>query len=384
MNELLLVGKQVLQRLNDSGYDAYFVGGCVRDYLLDRPIKDIDITTSALPDMVEKLFAKTVATGKKYGTITVFKSGMKFEVTTFRDDIEYNEKRHPIVRFSKSLKEDLKRRDFTINAIAMDKNLKIYDHYNGLEDLKNGVIRCVGKPEDRFTEDPLRMIRMARFAGRLLNFTVDNEIEEFIKGNTLALLNRLSIERIRNELDEILTYDYRNKKRSIEYLSIIMKGYNYFFDSVLLLNDIKYKASFFEHLLYVYNEVNITDNFFKLPNDLYNGIVHGKELVNKKLDKFDLFSYDKSYIKLVHRLQVEVYNYQEVDLDDEYRRLRIKSLRDLDITSEIIIDIIGKERVKEISGIQKQLVRAILENKIKNSRKELIYFVKKISVRHNL
>ena len=159
---------QVLARLQEAGYEAYVVGGCVRDSLLRRDPQDWDITTSAAPEQVKALFRRTVDTGIQHGTVTVMMDREAFEVTTYRIDGEYEDGRHPReVTFTSNLEEDLKRRDFTINAMAYSDREGLVDLFGGVEDLKNGVIRCVGDPLDRFGEDALRILRAIRFSAQL-------------------------------------------------------------------------------------------------------------------------------------------------------------------------------------------------------------------------
>lgn len=188
----------VLQRLEDAGFEAYFVGGSVRDLLLDRHVHDIDITTSAYPEEVKKLFDKSIDTGIKHGTVTVLYGGESYEITTFRTESGYQDFRRPDhVTFVQNLDEDLKRRDFTINALAMDIRGQIIDLFNGVEDLKKRVIRAVGNPETRFHEDALRMMRAVRFMSQL-QFTLEEKTEQAIKDNH-ELLKKISVERIREE-----------------------------------------------------------------------------------------------------------------------------------------------------------------------------------------
>ena len=160
--------EEILQKLNDKNFDAYIVGGCVRDCLLKRVPQDWDITTSAEPYQVKKIFNKTYDTGLQHGTITVCWKGEHYVVTTYRIDKGYDDCRHPNeVIFTKNLKEDLQRRDFTINAMAYHPNEGIKDYFLGQEDLNQKIIRGVGNPEERFQEDALRMLRALRFSVQL-------------------------------------------------------------------------------------------------------------------------------------------------------------------------------------------------------------------------
>ena len=196
----------IIGLLREKGHEAYVVGGCVRDCLLDEEPKDWDITTSALPEEVKEIFFKTIDTGIKHGTVTVMLHGTGYEVTTYRVDGEYHDGRHPdSVSFTRCLDEDLKRRDFTINAFAYSDETGVKDLFGGLDDLRNKIIRCVGNPLERFGEDALRILRAVRFAAKL-DFTI--EPETYRAAEILAKNLRLvSSERIKAEIDKILTSD---------------------------------------------------------------------------------------------------------------------------------------------------------------------------------
>ncbi len=202
----------IIDTLWAHGYEAYAVGGCVRDTVLSRTPGDWDITTSAKPDQVKELFRHTIDTGIQHGTVTVMLEHEGFEVTTYRIDGEYEDARHPKeVQFTGNLLEDLKRRDFTVNAMAYNDRDGLVDAFDGLSDLKRGIIRCVGNPRERFSEDALRMLRAVRFAAQL-NFA----IEEGTKAAILTLapnIARVSAERIQAELLKLLVSDHPEKLR---------------------------------------------------------------------------------------------------------------------------------------------------------------------------
>lgn len=196
----------ILQRFGDQGIQAYLVGGCVRDSLLGKVPKDWDICTEALPEQVIALFEqdKVILTGLKHGTVTVLIGGMPVEITTYRIDGEYEDNRHPKeVYFTNSLREDLSRRDFTINALAYHPDEGVIDYFNGMDDLKNGVIRCVGDAASRYQEDGLRIMRAVRFAC-VLNFQFEAQTKEAIRQYSYLLRN-IARERIQVEFDKILT-----------------------------------------------------------------------------------------------------------------------------------------------------------------------------------
>lgn len=197
--------KNIITRLEQNGFEAYAVGGCVRDSLLGLKPNDWDVTTSAPPEKAEQCFDgfKIIETGLKHGTITLIVDSMPVEITTYRVDGEYSDNRHPNeVRFTKSLKEDLMRRDFTINAMAYGNSSGIIDYFGGMDDLDRKVIRCVGSPEKRFGEDGLRILRALRFSS-VLGFSIEDETSKEISANK-GLLDGIARERVREEFTKLL------------------------------------------------------------------------------------------------------------------------------------------------------------------------------------
>lgn len=193
----------VLERINQAGFEVYFVGGCVRDTLLQRPLHDVDLATSAYPQEIKQIFPQTIDTGIEHGTVTVIYQKKAYEITTFRTESGYQDYRRPDkVEFVRSLKEDLKRRDFTINALAMNAQGEIIDLFAGIADLQQRQIRAVGVAADRFHEDALRMLRAVRFQAQL-NFTIEKQTLAGIKTNA-ALLSHIATERIREEFIKLM------------------------------------------------------------------------------------------------------------------------------------------------------------------------------------
>jgi len=194
---------KIIQQLNENGHEAYVVGGCVRDSILGIQPEDWDITTSALPEQVKRIFRKTIDTGLKHGTVTVLIDHIPFEVTTYRIDGMYENNRKPKdVLFTSNVIDDLRRRDFTINAMAYNDKQGLVDAFSGMDDLQRKVIRCVGEPDERFTEDALRMLRAIRFSAKL-EFDIDEETENAIKKNGVFIKN-VSGERIHMEMTKTL------------------------------------------------------------------------------------------------------------------------------------------------------------------------------------
>ena len=205
--------KNIIGVLESHGFEAYAVGGCVRDTLLLRVPGDWDITTSAKPEEVKQLFSHTIDTGIEHGTVTVMMNHIGYEVTTYRIDGEYEDARHPKeVTFTSNLVEDLKRRDFTINAMAYNERCGLVDEFDGIGDLEKGVIRCVGDPMERFSEDALRMLRAVRFAAQL-GFSIEDNTKEAIC-KLAPTIAKVSVERIAVELVKILTSNHPEKLKT--------------------------------------------------------------------------------------------------------------------------------------------------------------------------
>lgn len=193
----------ILETIEAAGYEAYFVGGSVRDTLLNKPIHDVDIATSAYPEEIKKIFKRTVDTGIEHGTVMILDHGTGYETTTFRTESTYTDFRRPDeVTFVRSLSEDLKRRDFTVNALALTKSGEIIDLFGGVDDLNNNVLRAVGKAEERFHEDALRMMRAVRFAAQL-DFKIDEDTRAAISNNAPLLAN-IAVERINVEFTKLM------------------------------------------------------------------------------------------------------------------------------------------------------------------------------------
>ncbi|MFS0837917.1 CCA tRNA nucleotidyltransferase [Paenibacillus sp. 1P03SA] len=196
-------GRRVLERLRSRRHEAYFVGGFVRDYVLGRPVKDVDIATSAKPEEVMEAFPKTVPTGLQHGTVTVLTGAYSFEVTTFRKETEYEGFRRPAeVEYITDLEEDLKRRDFTMNAMAMDADGSLIDPFEGRSDMNRGVLRCVGEASERFGEDALRMLRCIRFAAEYGLEIEDATWQALLR--QAPLLRHIAMERVRAELQRMV------------------------------------------------------------------------------------------------------------------------------------------------------------------------------------
>lgn len=367
----------VLEKFNEAGYEAYFVGGCVRDYLLNDEFSDIDITTNALPDEVKQIFRKSIDTGIQHGTVTILVNGDNFEVTTFRTEDDYIDHRTPEkVEFVSDLKEDLDRRDFTINAMALDSNGKLYDYHCGERDLRNKVIKTVNNPNERFFEDALRMLRAFRFSSKL-GFEIEENTLKAIKNNA-ELIKFVSIERIVNEFRKLLTG--RGNKRSLELLlDSNLNNYIPFLDEISKIID--FSNYTFCQSLYILSKIN--DISFEKLKEL--------KLSNKELKQIKIYEKINEEFSSNVPLEIILYNYDVNDVsfiasysnycdneDIERIKLPIKSFNDIAITSMEIISIIDKPTGPWIKEIIKKLEEDIILFKIDNTKKDILDFLMKI------
>lgn len=218
----------IITTLEQAGFEGYAVGGCVRDTLLQKEPDDWDITTNASPIQVKSLFQRTIDTGIQHGTVTVLMDRETYEVTTYRIDGEYEDSRHPKeVIFTANLLEDLKRRDFTINAMAYNDRSGIVDAFGGIQDLENKIIRCVGNPVERFTEDALRMMRAVRFSGQL-GYEIEEQTGQAVK-QLAPTLSKISAERICTELTKLMVSshpDYLKKAYELGMTKIFLPEFD--------------------------------------------------------------------------------------------------------------------------------------------------------------
>ncbi|MGY3816351.1 CCA tRNA nucleotidyltransferase [Gemella taiwanensis] len=376
-NEKFNSAINVLEKFNEAGYEAYFVGGCVRDYLLNDEFSDIDITTNALPDEVKQIFRKSIDTGIQHGTVTILVNGDSFEVTTFRTEDEYIDHRTPEkVEFVSDLKEDLDRRDFTINAMALDSNGKLYDYHCGERDLRNKVIKTVNNPNERFFEDALRMLRAFRFSSKL-GFEIEENTLKAIKNNA-ELIKFVSIERIVNEFRKLLTG--RGNKRSLELLlDSKLNNYIPFLDEISRIID--FSNYTFCQSLYILSKIN--DISFEKLKEL--------KLSNKEIKQIKIYEKINEDFSSNVPLEIILYNYDVNDVtfiasysnycdkeDIEKIKLPIKSFNDIAITSMEIISIIDKPAGPWIKEIIKKLEEDIILYKIDNTKKDILDFLMKI------
>jgi tRNA nucleotidyltransferase (CCA-adding enzyme) len=376
----------IIQLLEQHGHEAYFVGGAVRDFLLGRTIGDIDIATSALPEEIMSIFPKTIDVGAKHGTVIVLLDGDQYEVTTFRSEEGYSDFRRPSsVRFIKSLEEDLKRRDFTMNAIAMTKDGKIIDPFGGQEAVQQQMIETVGIPEERFNEDALRMMRAIRFASQL-NFHVHEETKRAIN-EYKHLLKHISIERITAEFEKMFMgencakafrllvetnlYQYlpglSNEKEAIQKCS------------ALNWSELKDRSDYWTLFVYHLSDKHEVGRFlraWKLPNIVIRNVKHRLEFLHKVFEKGWskqlLFECGKNHALSVERmksliLQEDVHTNIKV-LKAKFNDLPLQSPDELVVDGHDLLQWVNKKPGPWIKTTLEQIQQAVLENVIPNDK----------------
>ncbi|MGI2268331.1 CCA tRNA nucleotidyltransferase [Staphylococcus cohnii] len=386
--------KPILKTLQTNQHQAYFVGGSVRDYLMHKTIHDIDITTSATPDEVETIFEKTIPIGREHGTINVVYNGEHYEVTTFRAEGDYDDHRRPNeVFFVRELYEDVKRRDFTMNAIAMDADFHIHDYFNGQQDIKNRIIRTVGNAQERFNEDALRIIRGLRFQSQL-GFLLENETFYGMQSH-INDIEHLSIERIVVELKKLTSGKYvANSFENLQRLN----AFNYipFFKHYNLNNFILDEAIPFTLLVALLKvqqpSINGNLNDLKISNNDKKYISKLEKLLNqlpniKSKSDFKILIYDygeqdiqsilnymdlhiKNHLPSFSPLIINTQSVKEVS-----KQLPIQSRKDIDINGKDILEVVNKQSGPWLKTILRDIEIAIIDGDVQNIKSELIRWV---------
>lgn len=361
--------KYIINKLYETGEEAFAVGGSVRDALMGKTPKDWDICTSAEPHIVKKVFEHTADTGIKHGTVTVVLPGGTYEVTTYRIDGEYTDNRHPEkVRFVRSLEEDLKRRDFTINAMVYNDFEGLKDFHGGTEDLKNKLLRCVGEPDKRFNEDALRIMRAVRFSAVLM-FDIEPETAKSIRKNK-KLLEDIAVERLSAELFKLLEsggYD----KTVTEYADVL----NVFLYDCNIEKTIGKPSNFRIFALFdnpngksamkrlKFSNKTIADVLSVTQNTPPETLPEARRLYGK------IGGMNLKNLLLYHGRSTET-----VDITEKENLCC--AVKDLDIDGKQVIEITGKNG-RETGQILNMLLDAVIDNKIKNEYAELKAYILK-------
>ena len=352
---------KLLTKITNKGYEAYLVGGFVRDYLLGIKSSDIDVTTSATPKELMEIFNDSCLPTNEYGSVTITFNKIRFEITTFRREISYNDYRRPVeIEYIDDLKEDIMRRDFTINTICMDKNKKIIDYLNARQDLANHLIKPVGDANYKFSQDVLRILRAIRFATKL-DFSLSDEIIDGINKNK-HLLKKISYERKREELDKIFTSP--NAKRGIDLL--IELG----LDKELELNNLK-NVTNTESLIGIWAIIDPEENTYRFTNNEKELIKLVKEVLPlNNLDPYNLYKYGL----YVNSIAGAIKNIPKKDITRSYNNLVIHSRKDLAISIPEILNCLSIEKGPFIKTIFNELEKEVLYKRLKNNRKALLNY----------
>lgn len=408
----------IISRLEEHGFEAYVVGGCVRDSIMGIPPHDWDICTSALPEQIIEVFSdlKVIPTGLKHGTVTVVLYGDEYEITTYRIDGEYSDNRHPeAVEFVKDLKLDLMRRDFTINALAYNHKSGIIDYFNGVKDIHNKVIRCVGNPNDRFSEDALRIMRAIRFATRF-SFEIEQETRKSLFTHQ-SLLRNISAERINSELTKTLqhiTFE-TDVGLLVDMMTLLTEvvpefgGCDIQKISVRLLrsiSDIEVRLA----LLFDFDDNDIENVLYRLrfSNYLFKSVTtivkYGRRIMNDRnqleivKESISCNEYDKTdyyEVRLLHDIGYKLstwsilYTYSFFDKDDNDNQDILKALFLKTIRCEIPyrladLQVKGNDLIslgyngKEIGNVLNTLLDMVMRQIVLNDRDKLIQVAKSI------
>ena len=377
-------GKKIIETLIHHGFEAVFVGGAVRDFVRNKVANDIDIATSALPSEVKSIFKRTVDLGLAHGTVLVIENHVPIEVTTFRTEGEYTDHRRPNdVKFVLSLEEDLKRRDFTMNALAMTANFQLIDLFDGQRDLHNGIIRTVGEPADRFKEDALRMLRAVRFTAQL-GFSIDSSTLHAIKlcSNDLEYV---SVERLTAELEKMWLSKHLGKGMSYLGQSNLAKH----LPGDFLFEDAKWNhlgnpqnvLVCWSFLCLLQEKPNGSDlaTVFKLSNELkqqINRLVHATQIRCERLFTIDdLYHFEENILVQAELLsRVLCSDSQQIPVELIVQRkqsLPIQSFRELVISGQDVMEWLNKPGGPWLKAMLSRIEHAVLHQKVANNATKL-------------
>lgn len=352
---------EVIKLIEKKGYKAYIIGGYVRDIYLSRNSTDIDISTSAKPKDLVKIFKRNIIVDENYGSVKLEYKNSFFDITTFRKDIAYKDNRRPSeIEYVNSLEEDLKRRDFTINTMCMDLDGNIIDIYNAKKDIAAKIIKCVGDTNKKIEEDSLRILRAIRFAC-ILNFKLDKDLEKAIKKN-VKLLENLSFHRKKYELNKI--FSSPNYKYGIELI------HKFKLEKYLEISRLK-KLKKTTNVLGMWAQIEFSDNY-PFSNLEKETIYSVRELLlYGKIDSYALYRYG-NYIPLIVS---EILEIDKKEIIEKYDGLTIHSKDDIKINVLEISDLLKIEPSKKIRDIINDIEYKILSKELNNNNEELKKYV---------
>lgn len=351
----------VIQELEKRGFKAYIVGGFVRDYLLGIKTSDIDICTNAKPKEILNIFDNTLLSKEDYGSVTITYKKNVFQITTFRKEFNYLDYRHPDeIIYIDNLEGDLERRDFTINTICIDKNGKTIDILGGIKDLDKRIIKTVGDSNDKFHDDPLRILRAIRFATKL-DFELSDEVKNAIIKNK-ELLKKISYDRKRQELDKIFLLP--NAKKGIDLLVKLE------IDRELEINNLS-DVIVIDSLIGMWSLLDIPQNTYSFTNNEKQLIKAIRKAI--KIDNLDSYNLYK-YGLYVNSIAGVIKGISRSQITNKYEQLIIHSRKDIDITSYDIMNNLCIEPGPKINKIYQKLEKEILNGTIKNEKNDIIKY----------
>ena len=344
---------ELLKYIESNGYEAFIVGGYVRDRILGKKTTDIDICTSAKPEELKEIIPNLKY--KNFYCSYLKINDFDIEITTYRKDENYDGRKPQLISYAKDLKEDLFRRDFTINTICLNSSGQYIDLFNGIADLNNKIIKSVGNSDIKIKEDNLRILRAIRLAS-ILNFKLSDELEQSITKNS-KLVSNLSSYRIKSEFDKILN------NNNFKYGIMLLKKFN--IDKYLnieFLNDINYC----NNLIGMYSQININRNDFFKSSELKK-INILKKYINNKIDVYSMYDLGKDNINLLEQITCK-------SLMDDYEKLPIKNEKELKISYKDIQYLLKAKNIK-FSDVKKDIIKQILNNVLVNENKFILDYI---------
>ena len=349
--------KKVLKKIESNGYEAYIVGGYVRDLLLGKKTYDVDICTNALPRDLNRIFPSCI--NNNYGGITFKIKKFNFDITTYRKEIKYEDRKPIEIEYINNLFEDIMRRDFKMNAICINSKGFIIDLIDGMSDVKNHVINAIGDNDKKFVEDPLRMLRAIRFM-TVLDFELDSDTYESIKRNKKEILT-LSQYRVKDELDKILVNP--NALKGLKVLKDL---------GILGLLEIEYTdIKYVSDPLGMWSQLKMNFNSAFTKEEKNTIINIRKILETKKIDKLTLFEYGLYQCSVAG----EILGINKVAINKIYKRLPIGNKKDLSVTPKEILEILNIEPSEVLSIIINDITKEILNRKLKNNYQDIKRFL---------
>ena len=384
--EEFIAALPVMERLEEHGYEAYFVGGSVRDIMMDHPIHDVDIASSAYPEEVQAIFPQTIDLGIEHGTVLVLFNEEHYEITTFRTESEYQDYRRPDhVTFVRSLSEDLKRRDFRMNALAMNRNGEVIDLFDGLEDIKNHRICAVGEATERFHEDALRMMRAVRFASQL-DFTIEEKTYAAIQEHH-RLLEKISVERIQVEWLKLMagvapkkglrpfidTLCYENcpalkdQKEALEQLYTVVNG---------PLTEEETWLTLAHFAQWSEKETSKVLRAWKCSNAVRQKVCHTLPYLELRLERaltsWELYQLGAENLELLlsvyHLLQPE----EETTEKERYEQLAIHQIADLAVDGKLLMQELGEKPGPWLGKVLHFLQQQVVNTNVENTKEALL------------